>query len=75
MQGVKLTINNQINSNMDAMSNQMSAVEKLDVANILIKSGVADLLKSLGIMQEANQVFEGQLKLFKNKKSLISKAQ
>ncbi|MHB1443079.1 MAG: hypothetical protein ACYCXO_10055 [Candidatus Humimicrobiaceae bacterium] len=63
--------NRQIEQNMDSMSLQMNCMEKLDVAQLIMKSGIADLLKSLGILKEVNKENENQLKLFRqNKKAL-----
>ena len=60
--------NRQIEQNMDSMSLQMNCMEKLDVAQLIMKSGIADLLKSLGILKEVNKENENQLKLFRSNK-------
>jgi len=72
MDGKLMAIQNiKIESNMDAMSLQMNCVEKLEYADILIHAGIADILKSLGIMRTTNEQVEGQLKLFRaNRKAL-----
>lgn len=69
---LKAIQNNQIEANMDSMSLQMTSIDKLNVAEIIIKSGIADLLKSLGILQKENEELEGQMKLFRiNKKRAL----
>lgn len=61
--------NRNIDINMDSMSHQMSCADKLEVAVLLIKGGIADVLKSLDILRESNRENEDQLKLFRLKNS------
>ena len=57
-----------INTNMDTMSLQMNCIDKIDMAELILNAGIADLLKSLGISRKANEVHEKQMKLFRTKK-------
>lgn len=74
MQGIKLILNEQIETNMDALANVMNATENIRDIEILVKSTAGYLLKTWGILHQSNKKIEGQLKLFRtNKKTLISK--
>lgn len=57
-----------INTNMDTMSLQMNCIDKIDMANLILNAGIADLLKSLGVLRKSNEVHEKQLKLFRTQK-------
>jgi len=64
----RATQNAKIESYMDSMSIQMDCMDKLDFAQLIIKAGVADLLKSLNVLKEANKENENQIKLFRTNK-------
>jgi len=57
---------------MDSMSHQMNCMDKLEVAELLIKGGIADVLKSMNILREANKENEDQLKLFRQKRKSLA---
>ena len=65
---IKAIHNATIEANMDAMSLQMNCIDKIDMANLILNAGIADLLKSLGVLRKSNEVHEKQLKLFRTQK-------
>ena len=64
--------NRNIDINMDSMSHQMNCMDKLEVAGLLIKGGIADVLKSMDILREANKENEDQMKLFRLKRKSLA---